>query len=217
MFRGDARRTLPSLSPREWLIRVHYDLLSVHDKVSHWAIYYPDELTTFEKLVLVLEDRRFFEHGGVDLFAVVREAYKLAFATKSGGASTIDMQFVRTATDYRDRTFRRKLYEMFLASIIQFRYSKITILRSYLEAAYFGWGLRGADKASMRLFKTPTANLTVGQAAVVASLLVFPLPRRHSDAWLRKVSRRANYIEAVYMRRKQRFDQIARCEMVEGS
>jgi membrane peptidoglycan carboxypeptidase len=217
VFRGDARRTLPSLSPRKWLIGVHYDLLSVHDRVSHWAIYYPDKLTTFEKLVLVLKDRRFFEHGGVDLIAVIREAYKFAFATKSGGASTIDMQFIRTATNYRDRTVRRKLYEMFLASIIQFRYSKITILRSYLEAAYFGWGLRGADKASMRLFGTPTANLDVNQAAIVASLLVFPFPRRPTEAWLRKVSRRANYIEAVYMRHKQRFDQIARGEMMEGS
>jgi membrane peptidoglycan carboxypeptidase len=217
VFRGDAHRSLPSLPVRKWLIKIHYDLLSVHEKVSPWAIYYPEELTTFEKLVIVLEDRRFFDHGGFDLLAVVREAYKFMFATKSGGASTIDMQFVRTATAYRKRTLWRKLYEMLLASIIQFRYSKMTILRSYMETAYFGWGLRGADRASGALFGLPTAQLELKEAAFVASLLVFPVPKRPTDVWFQKVLRRANYIEAVYVRRKKRFDQIACREVVEST
>jgi len=213
VFRGTGRRALPSLPFRKWLIRVHDDLLTIHERVTPWAIYWPEELTTFEKLVLVLEDRRFFEHGGIDLRALTREVYKFLFCQNNGGASTIDMQFVRSATEYRERTFRRKLYEMFLAYIIQYRYSKITILRSYLGFAYFGWGIRGADNASNAIFGKDTASLDVYESAIVASLLVFPIPRIQTDSWLLRVLRRANYIESIYVRRKERFDEIARGEM----
>jgi membrane peptidoglycan carboxypeptidase len=198
------------------LIRVHDDLLAVHRRVRPWAVYWPTELSTFEKLVLVLEDRRFFKHGGVDFIAVFREILKLVTLRKHGGASTIDMQFVRSTTDYRARTFRRKLYEMFLASLIQFRYSKITILRSYLGFAYFGWGLRGADQAAKALFGKSTESLDIEDAAFLASMLVFPLPKNKSDVWCHRISRRANYIESVYVRRKKRFDEIASGEVVKG-
>jgi membrane peptidoglycan carboxypeptidase len=182
--------------------------------VRPWAVYYPEELTTFEKLVLVLEDRRFFRHGGVDPIAVLRETLKLLTLRKHGGASTIDMQFVRSTTDYKERTLRRKLYEMLLACLIQFRYSKITILRSYLGFAYFGWNLRGADRASRAILGKNTSELDLKEAAFMASMLVFPYPKIQTADWTRKISRRANYIEAVYIRRKKRFDEIARGEIV---
>lgn len=211
MFRSRPYRALPSL--RRWLLKVHDDLLSIHNLIQPWAIYFPDQLTTFEKLVLVLEDRRFFRHGGFDLWALCRETLRFFLTSSNGGASTIDMQFVRTATGYRERTLRRKLYEMLLASLIQFRYSKVTILRSYLNAAYFGWGLRGSDSAAMEHFGHYPDNLSLTDAAKLASMLVFPKPKNPTDQWERKVLRRANYIEAVYIRRKKRFDKIASREV----
>jgi membrane peptidoglycan carboxypeptidase len=94
----------------------------------------PDPLTDFEILVLILEDRRYFEHHGIDIRSSIREIRRAVTLHRYGGASTIDMQFVRTATDYRQKTLRRKLYEMLLAWIIQYRYNKFEILRSYLVA-----------------------------------------------------------------------------------
>lgn len=202
---------MPALRP--WLLKVHTDLLTVHDRIDPFAAYFPDELSTFEKMVIVLEDRRFFDHGAIDFVAVLRAIYKAVLCQVYEGASTIDMQFVRTATGYHERRLGRKLYEMFLASIIQFRYSKVTILRSYLNIAYFGWRLKGADDAAQAIFRRGADQLELEEATFLAAMLVFPLPRQPSIAWRRKVLRRANHITAAYIRHKERFDEIARREM----
>src|SRR4051794_3820061 len=120
---------------RRALIRINQDLFLVQRKISLQVVFdlYPLSLSDFEILVLALEDRRFFTHHGVDLVSVLREFLKALAFRSHGGASTIDMQFVRTATDYRDLTLRRKCYEMLLAWIIQFRYDKLEIFRSYLN------------------------------------------------------------------------------------
>lgn len=211
MARYRPTRTLPALRP--WLLKVHTDLLAVHDRIDPFAAYFPDELSTFEKMVIVLEDRRFFDHGAVDFVAVLRALYKAVFCQVYEGASTIDMQFVRTATGYRERRLRRKLYEVFLASVVQFRYSKVTILRSYLNIAYFGWRLKGADDAAQAIFGRSTDRLELDEAAFLAAMLVFPLPRQPSIEWRHKILRRANHIKATYVRHKERFDEIARRKM----
>lgn len=211
MARYRPRRSIPSIRP--WLLKVHADLLIVDERIDVFGEYYPDELTTFEKMVIVLEDRRFFDHGAIDFRALFRALYKMIFCQIFEGASTIDMQLVRTATGYRERTLRRKLYEMLLASLIQFRYSKVTILRSYLSIAYFGWHLRGAEDAALAIFGRRTEQLNVDQASFLAATLVFPFPRHPSQAWSRRVLRRANHIKAAYIRHKKRFDEIARREM----
>jgi membrane peptidoglycan carboxypeptidase len=158
--------------------------------------------------VLVLEDRRFFGHSGVDYFALLREVARVLTLRKHGGASTIDMQLVRTATGYRAPTLKRKLYEMLLARIIQYRYSKLLILRSYLASAYLGWDLRGTEDAAQAVFGKFADELNVDEAAALASMLVFPRPRQNSSIWQNKISRRANYIKAVYVRRKKRFEKL---------
>src|SRR5665213_972627 len=106
----------------EALLRIHEDLLTIHASVDQWAGLYPDTLTSLEKMVLVLEDRRFMTHAGIDLPSVARELSKAILFRRHGGASTIDMQFVRTITGYRDRKIARKLYEMLLTVLIQYRY-----------------------------------------------------------------------------------------------
>lgn len=127
---------LKIFSLRNALLKIHRDLLAVHSRVEMHLAYHPSQLTNVEKLVLVLEDRRFLDHCGVDIRSVLREIWRAMRAQKHGGASTIDMQFVRTCTGYRERTARRKIYEIFLSVVIQFRYSKIVILRSYLACAF---------------------------------------------------------------------------------
>ena len=66
-------------------------------------------------MTIVLEDRRFFKHYGVDLHSVLREVSKALTLRRHGGFSTIDMQFVRTITGFRQHTIRRKVYEIVLA------------------------------------------------------------------------------------------------------
>lgn len=201
------RKVPPSL--RRALMRIHSDLFTIENYV--WFEGVP-KLTTFERLVLVLEDRRFLQHDGVDFKACIREALKAVFRRRHGGASTIDMQFVRTATGFRELTLRRKVYEMLLASIIQYRYSKLLILRSYLATAFYGSHLFGADKASRAAFGKPLAKLSDNEAAQLAAMLVYPRPVRPREEWRVRVERRAAYGLNLLPRFEQSFEKIPRRE-----
>jgi membrane carboxypeptidase/penicillin-binding protein len=171
-------------------------------------------LTVFEKMVLVGEDRRFFRHNGVDYISVMREGLKFLVRLKHGGASTIDMQFVRMATGYYERTMRRKIYEMVLAVLIQFRYPKIVILRSYLRHAFFGSHLYGAEKACSVTFGKPLWNLTPTEAAKLASMLVYPRPQRPTKKWEANIERRSKFIEAMLPRLEKRFEKLPGWEVI---
>ncbi len=200
------RIQFPSL--RRALERLHTDLIRVHKTIQEDVDTSPKQLTNFERLVLVLEDRRFFNHFGIDWKRLAREVFRAITFRQHGGASTIDMQLVRTATGYREVNFKRKAYELLLAHMIQYRYSKLEILRSYLSIAYFGTGMRGCERASKTLFGIESKLLDLDQAAELAAMLVFPRPREPSAAWGKKRLRRSNYIIFIYGNYKNRFDEI---------
>jgi membrane peptidoglycan carboxypeptidase len=204
------RTSVSRLSLRRALIQIHLDLLKIHHRI--WYDDGRDPLTDLESFVLILEDRRFFEHRGIDVKSVIREVVRAVTLRRFGGASTIDMQFVRTATNYRKRTLRRKLYEMLLAWIIQYRYNKYEILRSYVACAFFGSHLFGADAVAQKLFKNWAFELTLDQSAQVAAMLVYPCPLRPTPKWWSKVRRRADYAKRLYPRLKKRFDKLPRSE-----
>ncbi len=193
---------------RSALLKVHKDLFTVERYVKRYAAYHPTSLTALEKITIVLEDRRFFDHRGVDTKSTIREVWRALTFRRHGGASTIDMQFVRTATGYRQKTLRRKLYEMFLVFLIQYRYSKIVILRSYLACAFFGSHLFGANRAAEKLYGRTADDLATDEAAVIAAMLVYPRPSLPTPAWELKVQRRARYGVRIYVANKERFDKL---------
>ena len=200
---------LPSL--RTALTRVHKDLFAI-DKLIKWDR--DDPLLPVEKMTLILEDRRFFMHNGIDFRSCLRELFRMLTAQPFGGASTIDMQFVRTATQFREKTIRRKLYEMFLARIIQYRYNKMQVLRSYLGCAYFGSHLYGLDAICKEVYSKEPEALSLSEAAEVAAMLVYPRPRVPTAEWRAKVSRRANYGMRLYPRFEKTFDKLPRWEVL---
>ncbi len=185
------------------LIKIHTDLLHIHKYVQAWTAYFPNELTLLEEMVIALEDRRFFRHAGIDSISVMRELLRAFTFRRHGGASTIDMQFVRTATGYKSKTFRRKIYKALLAVIIQYRYSKIVILRSYLRCAFFGSHLTGADRAANAVFAVSADHLNSDQAAFIAAMLVYPRPLVPPAGWQLRVCKRANYGMTVYVAQKK--------------
>lgn len=194
------------------LLRIHLDLFKIDELVTYD---FGGSLTDFEVLVLALEDKRFFQHRGIDVVSVVREFWRAITFRRFGGASTIDMQFVRTATGYRERTLRRKLYEMLLAGLIQYRYTKFQILRAYLSHAFFGSRLIGAERASTRLYRIGPSALTLEQAAELAAMLVYPRPLVPTTGWRSRLDRRAAYAQRLYPRLKQRLKQLPIPELVE--
>jgi membrane peptidoglycan carboxypeptidase len=218
---NSSRPSVPKLawpSLRRRLICLHNDLFDIQKKVERrfWRDYVhgdqrwvrADDLTNIEKLVIVLEDRRFSQHHGVDRWSVLREIIRAITFRRHGGASTIDMQFVRTVTGYRSLTFRRKLYEILLALIINFRYDKRTILRSYLACAFLGSHLIGITRASYGIYGKAVEELSIEEAAFISAMLVYPRPRSEPLTWKAKVTRRAKYGIGVYLANKERFDKL---------
>ncbi|THD44613.1 MAG: hypothetical protein E7774_10080 [Bradyrhizobium sp.] len=189
-----------------WHVNLQDDLSRIDRFVTDSSDTIPAALTALELMTIALEDRRFFGHFGVDVRSVVRECLKAVTFRKHGGASTIDMQFVRTATGYRAHTWRRKLYEAFLAVLIQFRHSKLQILRSYLACAFFGSGLTGAETAAQKMFRKNASLLGLKEASVVGAMLACPRPLNGSPNWDLRVRRRAAYAIEIYNLSKQRLN-----------
>ena len=193
-------------SIRDLLLQINGDLLNIE---NHWVPYFQwGGLSKFEIMVLILEDRRFCRHIGFDWISCVREALKAITFRKHGGASTIDMQFVRTVTGYKERTLKRKLYDILLAILIQIKYTKLEILRAYLNSAFFGSHLIGADVASVTLFDKMSAELEDEDASRLAAMLVYPRPLIPIAGWSRKVERRAEYARSLYPLLKKRFEKL---------
>ena len=125
--------------------------------------------------VVAIEDRRFFEHPGIDLWGIGRAAVRdLLSGTAREGASTITQQLVRLTWLTPQRTLRRKVQEAMLAVWLEARLSKQQILARYLDTAYFGAGAYGVDAAAKRYFGVGAPALDLPQSAMLAGLLRAP-------------------------------------------
>ncbi|HEX7241393.1 MAG TPA: PBP1A family penicillin-binding protein, partial [Longimicrobiaceae bacterium] len=124
---------------------------------------------------LAVEDRRFFEHGGVDW---KRFGGAMISNVKAGGVaeggSTITMQLARNlfpeALPYRERSIRRKLMEVRVARQIERAFPKEKILELYLNHIYLGEGAYGIDAAAREYFGKPASKLTLTETAVLGGL-----------------------------------------------
>jgi penicillin-binding protein 1A len=124
---------------------------------------------------IAIEDRRFYEHSGVDLEGIARA---LAADVRAGrvveGGSTITQQLVRNLYISREVTFERKLIEACLAVRLNNRRPKEWILENYLNTVYYGNHAYGVQAASQTYFSKPARQLTLGQAALLAGLTQAP-------------------------------------------
>src|ERR1019366_7068595 len=125
--------------------------------------------------VVATEDRRFYEHGGIDLFGMARAAVSnLAHRGGRQGGSTITQQLARNSIGRMERTYDRKLLEIFLAHRIELAYTKQQILRYYLDRIYFGQGLYGAETTAYAFFGVPASKLNLAQCALLAGMVSSP-------------------------------------------
>ncbi len=130
---------------------------------------------TMVKAVIAAEDNKFYEHDGVDYMGVIRAAIANYRRGKiSQGASTVTQQLARNSFELRERTYQRKLVEMFLAHRIEQKFSKDKIMELYLNRVYFGSGFYGVEAAARGYFGRSAKDLTTGQCATLAGLLRSP-------------------------------------------
>ncbi len=117
---------------------------------------------------LAAEDRRFFSHGGVDIFSLFRSAWlNLKSRKVSFGGSTITMQLVRL-TARIERSLGGKLKQMYLARNLELHLSKEQILEQYLNRAYYGNGAWGAESAARFYFSKHARDLSLGESVLLA-------------------------------------------------
>ncbi|MGW5671613.1 transglycosylase domain-containing protein, partial [Micromonospora sp. NPDC003776] len=127
--------------------------------------------------VAAAEDRNFYRHSGVDYKGIARAAWNNFTGGDKQGASTITQQYARNAFDNLNQdTYGRKVKEAILASKLNDKYDKPTIMQHYLNVIYFGRGAYGIEAAAQTYFGKRTNQLTVAEAAVLAALIKQPEP-----------------------------------------
>jgi len=126
------------------------------------------------KAVVAIEDRRFFDHDGLDPIRIVGAAVAVIRAGEAvQGGSTITQQLARQSVG-RQKTVRRKLREVVFAAQLERYFTKNEILELYLNKVYFGDGLYGAEAAARGYFGKPASALNLAEAALLAGLLKAP-------------------------------------------
>jgi penicillin-binding protein 1A len=138
-----------------------------------------------QKAFIAAEDRRFFQHHGVDERGIIRAFIgNLADSGRPQGGSTITQQVVKNLLVGEDVTYERKIREMIVASRLESTLSKEEILELYLNSAYLGRGSWGVEVAARSYFGKSAKDLTLAEGAMLASLLKGPSffnPDRHPD------------------------------------
>ncbi|HWB55372.1 MAG TPA: transglycosylase domain-containing protein, partial [Gaiellaceae bacterium] len=135
-----------------------------------------DQISPLMKQAIVaVEDRRFWEHRGVDAQGMLRAVWAdLRSQNFVQGGSTITQQFIKNQYTEQDRTVSRKLKEAALAWQLEKRWSKDRILTAYLNTIYFGNGAYGIEMASRVYFDKHASELTLPEAALLAGLPASP-------------------------------------------
>jgi len=133
---------------------------------------FPDVLI---KATLATEDRRFYEHFGIDIAGTARALVTNAQAggVRQGGSS-ITQQLAKNLFLSNERTIERKVNEAFLAVWLEWRLTKNEILKLYLDRAYMGGGTFGVDGAAHFYFNKSARDVTLSEAAMLAGLFKAP-------------------------------------------
>jgi len=146
---------------------------------------------------LAAEDSSFYQHKGLDYLAILRAAFDEAtyrvFGGRRSGGSTITQQTARTFFLSTEQTYTRKLREMILAKRIEENFSKNDILYLYLNQIYFGHGAYGIEEAAREYYGVSVQNLTLGQAAALASIPKSP-NRINPSTNPTRVGKRRDYV-----------------------
>ena len=145
-----------------------------------------------KKAIVATEDRRFYDHGALDLVSVTRALVTnyMAGQTLEGG-STIAQQTVKNIFLSHDRTLSRKIEELALAVRLEKNYTKDEILELYLNTIYFGHGAYGIKDAARTYFGKDVKDLDLSQCAMLAGLPQAPSvydPITHPEEGIRRMA-----------------------------
>jgi penicillin-binding protein 1A len=183
-------------------------LATWHGEQDRTIVKYGDMPQHLRDAVVAVEDKRFWQHNGVDAEGVLRALHVNAAngALRQGG-STITQQLIKVLFTGGKRTLSRKLREALLAYQLEARADKEQVLATYLNTVYFGNGAYGVQSAARRYFGVDTSSLDLAQSATLAGLIRSPSrydPTEHpAEARARRDLVLAEMLDQGYITAKQ--------------
>ena len=139
--------------------------------VTSWQEATADEIPEdLYHAAVAIEDKRFYEHQGVDWFTTVKAVANMFFGEQTVGGSSITQQLIKNITGRDSVTVQRKVLEFFDAVYVEKRYEKDVILRAYLNTIYLGQGCNGVKSAAATYFGKELQTLTTAECASLISI-----------------------------------------------
>ena len=159
--------------------------------------------------VISVEDKNFYKHSGVDYKGISRAAvsYVVHKGRITQGGSTLTQQLAKTVFLNRQKTWKRKVKEIFMAVELEKKYSKEQILEFYLNNVYYANGYYGIQAASQGYFRKDAKNLTMSEAAFLSAIPNNPTiydPRTNKE---NTIKRRNKILKDMYEQKLIRKDQ----------
>ncbi|GEM_PF-81747 len=146
-----------------------------HAEENREIIQFNDMGQNVKDAIVAIEDKRFYDHQGVDYIRIIGAAIAdIRAGSLAEGASTITMQVIKNIYFSPEKTWRIKINEALIAIQLERNYTKDRILEMYLNTIYFGAGTYGIEKASEVYFGKSADNLTIPEAALLAGMVQAP-------------------------------------------
>ncbi len=145
-------------------------LQQIHTSTNRQWVSYEDIPTNLINAAVAIEDKRFFEHQGVDWITTVKACAGMFMGTSSAGGSTITQQLIKNLTQEDSVTVQRKVLEIFRAQLFERRYDKDVILEWYMNTIYLGQGCWGVKSAAATYFGKELEKLTLAECASLISI-----------------------------------------------
>ena len=166
----------------------------------------PDDL---KHAVVAMEDRRFYKHHGVDIKALVRSALNNLVTSSTQGGSTIDMQVSKNLLTSEDKTYKRKVLDMYNAIQMNKVMTKDEILCTYLNNIYLGKSAYGVAKGAKVYFNKDVSELNLAQCAMLAGITNNPYRfREHDQAKARQIHVLDDMLEQGYITKDEYQDAV---------
>lgn len=173
-------RDLPN--PNQLINREVAQSTKIYDRTGEHVLYeiHGEEKRTLVSLdqipmnvrnaTIAIEDKNFYKHGGFSVWAMVRTAITNVLYHQSAGGSTLTQQFIKNAVLTNEKSIIRKVKELIIAEQIEKKFSKNEILQMYLNEIPYGSNAYGVEAASSKYFGKDVKDITLAEAALLASL-----------------------------------------------
>lgn len=153
----------------QWL-----ELTKLHGAENRTIVTYDQIPDHVVKALIAVEDKRFYEHDGVDWYATAGQVRNMLTGRDVRGASTITQQVIKNVTGNNEVTIRRKILEIFRALRAHENYSNEELLETYFNIVYYGDGAYGIEAAAETYFGKTVSELDVAEGACIIGITQYP-------------------------------------------